>query len=179
MRRIINYDQWVGSVRLRSSISLCVVFVYVCLSIFPQYAQITLNTAHAGGNKAKFNESDFMIKEFGIGDDGYPFLTVEGKAGGTVPQEENRGYAYVFVTDNGTYTVVSDWMYPKWHTYGITLDDNNCVGSMNMKGGTEVGDAIKLTKTKATKVDKVMTAEFSINKNDGSICADKIFDYAP
>jgi hypothetical protein len=81
------------------------------------------------------------------------------------PQEENLGYSYVFVTDNGTYAVTSDWMYPKWHTHGITLDANNCIGSMDMKGGNEVGDAVKVTKSKATKVYKV--------------CATKIFDSSP
>ena len=40
---------------------------------------------------------DFMIKDFGIGNDGNPFLTVEGKAGGTIPDKEDTGYAYVFV----------------------------------------------------------------------------------
>jgi hypothetical protein len=144
-----------------------------------QYAQTTFNMVYAGSIKGKFDEADFIIKDFGIGDDGNPFLTVEGKAGETVPQEENLGYSYVFVTNNGTFAVTSDWMYPKWHTHGITLDENNCIGSMNMKDGAEVGDAVKVTKTSATKVDKVMTAQFSINDKDGSICADKIFDSAP
>ena len=100
-------------------------------------------------------------------------------AGGTIPQKDNVGYAYVFVTDNGTYAVSSDWMYPQWHTHGLTLDQNNCVQSMNMKGGAEVGNMVKVTKIDATKVDKVMTAEFTINDSDGSICATKIFDSAP
>jgi hypothetical protein len=50
---------------------------------------------------------------------------------------------------------------------------------MNMNGGAEVGGMVKVTKTKATKVDKVMTVEFTINILDGSICATKIFDSAP
>jgi hypothetical protein len=70
-------------------------------------------------------------------------------------------------------------MYPQWHTHGLTLDQNNCVQSMNMKGGAEVGNMVKVTKIDATKVDKVMTAEFTINDSDGSICATKIFDSAP
>jgi hypothetical protein len=147
--------------------------------MIPQYAQSTFNIVYAVINKGKFNEADFIIKDFGVGSDGNPFLTVQGKAGGTVPQEENLGYSYVFATDNGTYAVTSDWMYPKWHTHGITLDQNNCIVSMNMKGGAEVGDTVKVTKTSATKVDRVMTAQFSINDRDGSICADKIFDSAP
>ena len=45
-----------------------------------------------------------------------------------------------------------------------------------MKGGAEVGDMVKVTKANVTRVDKVMTVEFMISKDDGSICADKIFD---
>jgi hypothetical protein len=137
------------------------------------------NIAFAGQNKGKFNKDDFMIKDFGIGNDGNPYLTVAGKAGGSTPDKEDAGYAYVFVTDNGTYAVSSDWMYTKWHTHELTLDEKNCVQSMNMKGGqgAYVGDDVKVTRTGATKVDKVMTAEFIIDNN--SICASKIFDSAP
>jgi len=48
-----------------------------------------------------------------------------------------------------------------------------------MKGGqgAYVGDDVMVTRTSATKVDKVMTAEFIIDNN--SICASKIFDSAP
>ena len=137
------------------------------------------NIAHAANSQTKFNKEDFTIKEFGIGDDGNPYLTVEGKAGGTIPDKEDSGYAYVFVTNNGTYAVSSDWMYTKWHTHELTLDEKNCVESMNMNGGegTYIGDNIKVTKTGATKVDKVMTVEFIIDNN--SVCASKIFDTAP
>jgi len=160
------------------AITCLLVFVVMGSLLFLNTATINKN-AFAGGKKSKFNEGDFMIKDFGIGDDGNPFLTVEGTAGGTTPPKENVAYAYVFVTDNGTYAVSSDWMYTKWHTHGITLDENNCVASMNMNGGAEVGGMVKVTKTKATKVDKVMTVEFTINILDGSICATKIFDSAP
>jgi hypothetical protein len=37
----------------------------------------------------KFSKSDFMIKDFGVDNDGNPFLIVEGNAGATVPQKEN------------------------------------------------------------------------------------------
>ena len=163
------------------------VSIITCLLIFVVAVGglVFINNAHvnkiafAVGNRSKFNEDDFMIKDFGIGDDGNPFLAVEGTAGGTIPQKDNVGYAYVFVTDNGTYAVSSDWMYPQWHTHGLTLDQSNCVQSMKMKGGTEVGNMVKVTKIYATKVDKVMTAEFTINESDGSICATKIFDSVP
>ena len=82
------------------------------------------------GGESKFNEPDF-IKDFRIGKDGNPFLVVEGTAGGTIPQKENSGYAYVFVTNNGTFLVSPDWLYPQWHTHELTLDEKNCVTSMN------------------------------------------------
>jgi hypothetical protein len=131
-------------------------------------------------NNSKFNEGDFMIKDFGIGDDRSPYISVIGTPGGTVPDKDNIGYAYVFVTDNGTYAVSSDWMYPNWHTHQLTLDEKNCVKSMNMGvGGAEVRDTVKLTNTHQHWVRKVMTAEFTLNDSDGSICATKIFDSAP
>jgi hypothetical protein len=162
-----------------NAISCLLVIVVVAWSLLYLNTAVINKIAFAGGNKSKFNEGDFIIKDFGIGDDGYPFLTVEGKAGGTIPQKENHGYAYVFVTDNGTYSVSSDWMYPQWHIHGLTLDENNCVVSMNMKGGDDVRDVVKLIKTNATKVDKVMSVEFTINNLDGSVCVSKIFDFAP
>ena len=142
-------------------------------------AMVSHNISFAASNERKFNESDFMIKDFGIGSDGNPFLIVEGTAGGTIAQKENTALMYIFVTDNGTYGAMSDWSYTKWHSYGITLDENNCMITLNNKGGAEVDDVIRLTKTNATKVDKVMTAEYSINDSDVSICPTKIFDSAP
>ena len=135
----------------------------------------------ASVKKTEFNEADFAIKDFGIGNDGNPFLSVDGTPGGTIPQKENIGYAYIFVTDNGTFAVSSDWMYTKWHTHELKLDEKNCVESMNMNAGTgaDINDSVKVTKTNATKLDKVMTAEFTIGNKDGSVCATKIFDSAP
>jgi hypothetical protein len=161
-----------------NSITCLLVSIAVIWSLF-FLNTLTLNRI-AVAAKVNFNKDDFMIKDFGIGDDGNPFLTVEGQAGGTIPEKNDTGYAYVFVTDNGTYAVSSDWMYTKWHTHELTLDEKNCVESMNMNvGGANVSDAVKLTKTNATKLDKVMTAEFTINNLDGSICATKIFDSVP
>ncbi|MDW0143651.1 MAG: hypothetical protein QOK69_01585 [Nitrososphaeraceae archaeon] len=133
----------------------------------------------ASVKKTKFNEADFAIKDFGIGNDGNPFLSVDGTPGGTIPQKENIGYAYIFVTDNGTFAVSSDWMYPQWHTHEITLDKNNCIVSMKYNGDAEVSDLVKVTKISAINVEKVMTAEFTLSDSDASICATKIFDSAP
>ena len=132
----------------------------------------------ASVKKTKFNEADFAIKDFGIGNDGNPFLSVVGTPV-AIPQKENIGYAYIFVTDNGTFAVSSDWMYPQWHTHEITLDKNNCIVSMKYNGDAEVSDLVKVTKISAINVEKVMTAEFTLSDSDASICATKIFDSAP
>jgi hypothetical protein len=163
-----------------STIACVLIFVVaigslVLVSNFHVYKAVFAST-----KKTKFNGADFMIKNFGIDKDGFPFINVEGTPGGTIPQKENTGYAYIFVTNNGTFAVSSDWMYPQWHTHEITLDENDCVKSMKMNsGGTEVKDVIRLTETNATNVRKVTTAEFALGESDGSICATKIFDSAP
>lgn len=114
-----------------------------------------------------------------MSNDGNPFLSVDGTPGGTIPQKENIGYAYIFVTDNGTFAVSSDWMYPQWHTHEITLDKNNCIVSMKYNGDAEVSDLVKVTKISAINVEKVITAEFTLSDSDASICATKVFDSAP
>jgi hypothetical protein len=58
---------------------------------------IVNNVTRAAKSQTKFNKDDFMIKDFGIGNDGNPFLTVERKAGVTISDKEDTGYAYVFV----------------------------------------------------------------------------------
>ena len=158
----------------------CVLIFVVAIQILVLASNFHVYKAvFAGTKKTKFNGADFMIKNFGIDKDGFPFINVEGTPGGTIPQKKNTGYAYIFVTNSGTFAVSSDWMYPQWHTHEITLDENDCVKSMKMNsGGTEVEDVIKLTETNATNVRKVMTAEFALGKSDVSICATKIFDSA-
>jgi hypothetical protein len=160
------------------AISCLLVSAVVMASLLFVNTSIVNNIAHATKLQTKFNKEDFTIKEFGMGSDGNPYLTVEGKAGGTIPGKEDTGYAYLFFTDNGTFAVSSDWMYTKWHTHELTLDERYCVESMNMNGGqgAYIGNDIKVTRTGATKVDKVMTVEFIIDNN--SVCASKIFDTA-
>ncbi|MFI5425273.1 MAG: hypothetical protein ACHQXG_10845 [Nitrososphaerales archaeon] len=69
-----------------NAITCLLVFAVVIASLLFVNTSIVNNVAR-----------DFMIKDFGIGNDGNPFLTVEGKAGGTIPDKEDIGYAYVFV----------------------------------------------------------------------------------
>lgn len=132
------------------------------------------------------NEADFKIKDFGI-INGNPWMIVEGKAGGSTPQNASLVYAYVFVTDNGTFAVMSHSYEDtdevendtQWHTHRVTLDDNNCTASINDNGDTEVSNVIKVTNVIVTNVSKVFTAEFTHNNTDSSSCVNKVFDSAP
>jgi len=183
MRRTINHKELFQCVNHCAVIAIALFFMYVFLNTIPQLVPATnvRNIVFAGGSKGHFNEDDFKIKKFGIGTDGNPFLTVEGKAGESIPQKEDTGLAYVFVTNNGTYAATSDWMYTKWHAHELKLDEKNCVKSMNMNSGVgvEMGDDVIITNANATKLKNVMTAEFGIDNKDGSICANQVFDSAP
>jgi hypothetical protein len=133
-----------------------------------------------------FNEADFKITDFGI-INGNPWLIVEGKAGGSTPQNASNIYAYTFVTDNGTFAVMSH-LYEdtdevendtQWHTHRVTLDDKNCVSEINDNGDTEVSDLVKVTNVITRNVSNVFTAELTLNNADSSICVTKVFDSAP
>ena len=144
----------------------------------------------AGTNSAlaqsNLNEADFKIKDFGI-KDGKPWLTVEGKAGASTPQNASQIYAYAFVTDKGIFAVTSHGTEDssevandtQWHSHGVTLDDKNCVSKLNEDGDAEVNDMIGVANTNATKVDKIMTAQLGINNADAKVCVEKVFDSKP
>jgi len=130
-------------------------------------------------------QSDFKIKDFGM-KDGTPWLTVEGKAGGSKPNNASQIYAYAFVTDKAIFGVVSHGVEDsaevandtEWHAHGVTLDSKNCVSKLNNDGDAEVTDMVKVGNTNATKVDKVMTALLGINNAAASVCVEKVFDFA-
>ena len=134
----------------------------------------------------QLNEADFKIKEFGV-KDGKPWLTVEGKAGASTPQNASQIYAYAFVTDKGIFGVVSHGTEDssevandtQWHSHGVTLDDKNCVSKLNEDGDAGVTDTVGVANTNATKVDKVMTALLGINNADAKVCVEKVFDSKP
>lgn len=131
----------------------------------------------------QLNEADFKIKEFGV-KDGKPWLTVEGKAGASTPQNASQIYAYAFVTDKGIFGVVSHGVEDsaevandtQWHSHGVTLDEKNCVSKLNEDGDAEVTDTVGVANTNATKVDKVMTALLGINNAEAKVCVEKVFD---
>lgn len=134
----------------------------------------------------QLNEADFKIKEFGV-KDGKPWLTVEGKAGASTPQNASQIYAYAFVTDKGIFGVVSHGVEDsaevandtQWHSHGVTLDEKNCVSKLNEDGDAEVTDTVGVANSNATKVDKVMTALLGINNADAKVCVEKVFDSKP
>ena len=144
----------------------------------------------AGANSAlaqsSLNEADFKIKDFGI-KDGKPWLSVEGKAGASKPQNASQIFAYVFVTDKGIFGVVSHGTEDssevandtQWHSHGVTLDEKNCVTKLNEDGDAGVTDTVGVANTNATKVDKVMTALLGINNADAKVCVEKVFDSKP
>src|SRR4026208_2311591 len=132
------------------------------------------------------NEADFKIKEFGI-KDGKPWLSVEGKAGGSTPQNASQIYGYAFVTDKGIFAVVSHGTEDssevandtQWHSHGVTLDDKNCVSKLNEDGDAEVNDMIGVAKTNATKVEAIKTVILGVNNADAKVCVEKVFDSKP
>ena len=144
----------------------------------------------AGANSAlaqsSLNEADFKIKDFGI-KDGKPWLSVEGKAGASKPQNASQIFAYVFVTDKGIFAVTSHGTEDssevandtQWHSHGVVLSDKNCVTKLNEDGDGEVNDMVGVANTNATKVDKVMTALLGINNADAKVCVEKVFDSKP
>lgn len=160
----------------------------VLTTLFAFVAVLGLVSLNAGTTNtvAAQEEADFKIKDFGI-KDGNLWLSVEGKAGGSTPQNASQIYAYAFVTDNGTFAVTSHGVEDstevendtEWHTHGVTLDEKNCVSEIDDSGEAEVSDMIKVTNVTATKVDKVMTAQLGINNADASVCVEKVFDSAP
>ena len=143
------------------------------------------NTALA---QNKLNENDFKIKDFGI-KDGKPWLTVEGKAGASKPDNASQIYGYAFVTDKGVFAVVSHGGSEdspqvgndsQWHTHGVTLDSTQkCVTKLNDDGKAEVNGEIKVANITATKVDKVMTAVLGMDNADGKVCVEKVIDSKP
>ena len=144
----------------------------------------------AGANSAlaqsSLNEADFKIKDFGI-KDGKPWLSVEGKAGASKPENASQIFAYVFVTDKGIFAVTSHGTEDssevandtQWHSHGVVLSDKNCVTKLNEDGDGEVNDMVGVANTNATKVDKVMTALLGINNADAKVCVEKVFDSKP
>lgn len=154
------------------------------LTIATLLAISTLVVVGSNTALAALNENDFKIKDFGF-KDGKPWLTVEGKAGASKPDNASQIYAYAFVTDKGVFAVVSHGFNDstevanntQWHTHGVTLDSaQKCVTKLNDDGKAEVNAEIKVANITATKVDTVMTALLGINNAGPTVCVEKVID---
>ena len=154
---------------------------------------MTAPTVYAGAGSP--SPPDLTIDEFGI-DDGNPFLTVEGTAGGTIPDEKDEGdiYAHVFVTDKGVFVVAahpgfadSNEQPPQeaWHGHGLELTEDQppCIveNSINDDGEAVVeGKTVTLytsdldEEDRPTEVESVLTAVLSA-ETKGGICVVKVF----
>ncbi|HEX5920711.1 MAG TPA: hypothetical protein VFY55_02925 [Nitrososphaeraceae archaeon] len=138
----------------------------------------------APGLYASTSSEGFKIQTFGIDDDGNPFLTVNGQAGGKTPDKTGDIFAYVFFTDDGIYAVTS---HPgvedskeveddeDWHAHKVKLDSNNCVTSLKEQGDALLdGDKVSVENTKATEVTKVLTALLVAEGDE--VCVEEVFD---
>jgi hypothetical protein len=163
-----------------SAITILLGFVAIGSLVFLNTA-VTSNIVAA--QEGKLNENDFKIKDFGI-KDGKPWLTVEGKAGGSKPDNASQIYGYAFVTDKGVFAVVSHGVEDsaevandtEWHAHGVTLDEKKCVSKLNDDGSAAVTDTVEVGNITATKVDAVITGLLGINNADASVCVEKVFD---
>lgn len=138
----------------------------------------------APGLYASTASEGFKIQTFGIDDDGNPFLTVNGQAGGQTPDKTGDIFAYVFFTDKGIFAVTS---HPgvedsseveddeDWHAHKVKLDSNNCVTSLKEQGDALLdGDKVSVENTKATEVTNVLTA-LLVAEGD-KVCVEEVFD---
>lgn len=132
---------------------------------------------------------------FGIDNDGNPFLTVKGTAGGTVPDETGDIYAYVFDTDDGIYAVTSHTGIEDsdeveddadWHAHKVQLNDDSCVTDLQEDGNAVLdGKTVTVEDTDATEVNGVLIAVLSAEKkgagdddtgeDDTAVCVVKVF----
>ena len=140
--------------------------------------------------KGSFNEDDFEMERFGLDNDGNPYLTVKGKAGGTVPDNKNIIYAYVFFTknDNGQgkiYSVTSHHHEDSnevnndinYHAHQVKFNEDKCITSINDRAEADfASNIVTVEKTDTGRLNGVATAELTVD--DGSVCVTEIFDSA-
>lgn len=154
----------------------------------PAPASATTTTTTTANDPRDYTEDpNFDIRRSGIDDDGNPYLTVYGDAGGTTSDTEGTIYAYVFVTDAGIYAVTSHGGIEdstevdddeQYHAHLVTLDDDNCVTSIEEDGNAVLRNhRVTVTGTDATEIDAVQTVELTVT-DDGDICVSDVFDTA-
>jgi hypothetical protein len=120
-------------------------------------------------------ENDYIIKDFGI-NNGNPFITVEGIAGGSYdPSMGDEGYeAYVYDTDKGIYQVtVAQGVYSNGTPYYLTdqvlansLKLNECLHTKETSGTPHLDNSTVEyidQNAKFTKVNKVYAIQVRID----------------
>jgi len=75
--------------------------------IFTVAVLLILSVAYAPSYAQKLHTDDYIITDFGLRDSNTPFITVQGKAGGSYDASfGDEGYeAYVFKTDKGNFII--------------------------------------------------------------------------
>jgi hypothetical protein len=155
----------------------------------PAPAFATTTTTTTSNDPRDYTEDpNFDIRRSGIDDDGNPYLTVYGEAGGTTSETEGTIYAYVFVTDAGIYAVTSHGGIEdstevdddeQYHAHLVTLDDDNCVTSIEEDGNAVLRNhRVTVTDTDATEIDAVQTVELTVSDDGDNTCVTDVFDTA-
>jgi hypothetical protein len=165
-----------------------VILLTVSMAVTPGALATSLTITDATGDVTN-NDPNFDITSARITEKNILSMTVAGKAGGTTPSDlsqANLVYAHVFFTDVGVIAVTSHQAEDsgqvnndlKWHAHLVTLDDDNCVTSIEDFGKAKLRDSrIDVGQTGATSVSQVLTAELEISGS--SVCVSQVWDSAP
>ena len=128
-------------------------------------------------------DPNFDIKQVEINNKGEPSLTVVGDAGGTIPTDPTKVYAYVFFASDGSiYAVTSHEAEDssevpsdlKWHAHRVELDGSGCVTGLFEDGRANVvGDTVMVKGVSVSGIDAAAAVELTIN---GGVCVSGGFD---
>ena len=140
------------------------------------------------------DDSNFDIQSFGI-EKKNPYIKVAGEAGESVPAE-GMIYAYVFLTNKGTYAITShhgndtpgeDHDDLAWHAHKVVLDHDGCIESITPDGDSQLsGNTVTLMGIKVKDVYAVMTAQLEAHSDEeeehehegDATCVSEVFDVA-
>jgi hypothetical protein len=183
---------------ISTSVSLSLALLLFVSGIIPAANQVSEAAPAAsqdGIGDATNGDSNFDITSFGVARNN-AYLNLAGEAGGSVPEEEGMIYAYVFLTNKGTYAVTShhgndtpgeDHEDLEWHAHKVVLDHDGCIESITPDGETQLsGDTITLKEVKVKDVFAVITAQLEAHsdeedehEHDGdATCVSDVFDVA-
>jgi hypothetical protein len=129
----------------------------------------------------------FQILWFGIDPStGNPYMKVAGTAGAIKPPAgSTQIYGYVFMTDTGTWAVVSHNGVDssaqtgpsdeRYHSHRVTLDANNCITKLEDLGHAVLsGNQVSVSGTGAMAIGKVLTV--ILDHTAKGICVTQVLD---